>query len=126
MGLIVPPCFLMTYNPSYYADLIESCGFVKSQDLYAYEMDAALLAKLTPPRYKPMCCGARAIRDGAPPARSKEVPAGHRGVPRHLQPFAEGTWGFTPLQPGEARHIAGELRTSSFRNSPSSRKPVAS
>ena len=56
-GLLVdgfdgPPTFLTTYNPTYYADLIEACGFVKSQDLYAYEMDVALLAKLVD-RYKP-------------------------------------------------------------------------
>ncbi|HET6402692.1 MAG TPA: GNAT family N-acetyltransferase [Candidatus Kapabacteria bacterium] len=40
-GLLVegfdrPPVFLMTYNPPYYAALIEQNGFVKDQDLYAY------------------------------------------------------------------------------------------
>jgi hypothetical protein len=34
----------MTYNPRYYATLLEACGFAKSQDLYAYEMDVKLLA----------------------------------------------------------------------------------
>jgi GNAT superfamily N-acetyltransferase len=29
-----PPVFLMTYNPPYYAALIEDCGFAKAQDLY--------------------------------------------------------------------------------------------
>ena len=42
----------MTYNPRYYGALIEACGFAKAQDLYAYEMDVALLAKLVD-RYKP-------------------------------------------------------------------------
>lgn len=30
------PVVLMTYNPPYYASLIEGAGFAKSQDLYAY------------------------------------------------------------------------------------------
>ena len=38
VGLLVegfdsPPTFMMTYNPAYYADLIENYGFRKSQDL---------------------------------------------------------------------------------------------
>jgi GNAT superfamily N-acetyltransferase len=33
-----PPLIRMTYNPSYYADLIEGCGLQKIQDLYAYVM----------------------------------------------------------------------------------------
>ncbi len=30
------PTFMMTYNPPYYAKLVESYGFAKSHDLYAY------------------------------------------------------------------------------------------
>jgi GNAT superfamily N-acetyltransferase len=33
-----PPLIRMTYNPSYYAGLIEECGLQKIQDLYAYVM----------------------------------------------------------------------------------------
>jgi GNAT superfamily N-acetyltransferase len=41
IGLLIqgfddPPTFMMTYNPPYYAELIESYGFVKAHDLYAY------------------------------------------------------------------------------------------
>jgi hypothetical protein len=35
-GYEIPPVLLMTYNPKYYADLIENCGFTKAKDLYAY------------------------------------------------------------------------------------------
>jgi GNAT superfamily N-acetyltransferase len=40
-GLLVdgfdrPPVMLMTYNPPYYAELIERAGYVKAKDLYAY------------------------------------------------------------------------------------------
>ena len=116
-GLLVdgfdrPPCFLMTYNPPYYAALLESCGFAKSQDLYAYEMDTALLATVTE-RYKPAVLAAF--------ERSKLVirrfePSGGKYL-REIEAYLdiynrslEGTWGFTPLQSREARHIARELR----------------
>jgi len=35
-GFSGPPVILMTYNPPYYAQLIEGAGYEKSQDLYAY------------------------------------------------------------------------------------------
>jgi len=35
-GFDRPPVFLMTYNPPYYAALIEQNGFVKDHDLFAY------------------------------------------------------------------------------------------
>jgi GNAT superfamily N-acetyltransferase len=35
-GFDRPPVLLMTYNPPYYASLIEQNGYMKEQDLYAY------------------------------------------------------------------------------------------
>ena len=35
-GFDSPPTFMMTYNPPYYARLIENYGFGKTQDLYAF------------------------------------------------------------------------------------------
>lgn len=114
-GLLVdgfdrPPCFLMTYNPPYYAALLESCGFAKSQDLYAYEMDPGLLAALTQ-RYKPAVLAALerfnlVIRPFNPGKYQQEILTYLDIYNRSL----EGTWGFTQLQPREARHIADELR----------------
>lgn len=116
-GLLVdgfdrPPCFLMTYNPPYYAALLESLGFTRSQDLYAYEMDAALLARATE-RYKPAVLAALERRDLVirrfDPGRERY----RAQIATYLELYnlsLEGTWGFTPLQPREARHIADELR----------------
>lgn len=114
-GLLVdgfdrPPCFLMTYNPAYYAGLLESCGFAKSQDLYAYEMDRGLLAALTA-RYKPAVIAALersnlVIRPFDPAKFQQEIETYLKIYNSSL----DGTWGFTPLQPREVRHIAGELR----------------
>jgi len=104
------PCFLMTYNPPYYAALIESYGFAKSQDLYAYEMDTSLLAMLTE-KYKPAVISALentnlVIRPFNPKKYEQEIETYLDIYNRSL----EGTWGFTPLEPSEARQIARELR----------------
>jgi hypothetical protein len=114
-GLLVegfdrPPCFLMTYNPPYYAALLESCGFAKSQDLYAYEMNSALLAEMTA-KYKPAVLAQldrskTVIRPFDPKHYRREIDTYLTIYNRSL----EGTWGFTPLQPSEARHIGEELR----------------
>jgi hypothetical protein len=114
-GLLVdgfdrPPCFLMTYNPPYYAALVESCGFAKSQDLYAYEMDTSRLAVLTA-RYKPAVLAAlesfKLVFRPFDPGKYQQQTETYLDI---YNRSLEGTWGFTPLQPREARHIAGELR----------------
>ena len=109
-GFASPPVFLMTYNPPYYAALIEACGFAKSQDLYAYEMDVALLAKLVG-RYKQAVMASLedsdlAVRRFDPSRFDEEIRTYLELYNRSL----EGNWGFTPLQEGEVKQIAEELR----------------
>jgi GNAT superfamily N-acetyltransferase len=105
-----PPCFLMTYNRSYYAALLESCGFAKTQDLYAYEMDMNMLQVLVE-RYKPAVLAA--IESSKLVIRPFDPGKYQQQSEMYLDIYnrsLEGTWGFTPLQPREARQIAGELR----------------
>ncbi len=51
-GFDSPPTFMMTYNPPYYARLLENYGFRKTQDLYAFwghiDMLPKIRAKLGP------------------------------------------------------------------------------
>ncbi len=109
-GFSTPPVFLMTYNPPYYETLINACGFIKSQDLYAYDMDVALLEKLAA-RYKPAVMSALdgrglTVRPFDPSRFDEEISC-------YLDLYnsaLEGTWGFTPLQPGEVKQIAADLR----------------
>jgi len=108
-GFDCPPCFLMTYNRPYYAALLEACGFAKAQDLYAYEMDTNLLQVLVG-RYKPAVLAMlnrpdMVIRSINPARLQEEIETYLDIYNRSL----DGTWGFTPLQPREARHIASEL-----------------
>ncbi|MDD1735775.1 MAG: GNAT family N-acetyltransferase [Methanothrix sp.] len=109
-GFDSPPTFLMTYNPPYYAALIEACGFAKSQDLYAYEMDVALLAKLVD-RYKPAVLASFEGEDIS--LRQLDPSRFDEEVRTYLEIYnlaLDGTWGFTPLQEGEVKRIAADLR----------------
>jgi GNAT superfamily N-acetyltransferase len=40
-GFDSTPMVMMTYNPPYYAGLIEAAGFAKAKDLFAYQMEVA-------------------------------------------------------------------------------------
>lgn len=108
-GFDCPPCFLMTYNRPYYATLLESCGFTKAQDLYAYEMDTALLQVLVD-RYKPAVLSVldqpNLVIRSVDPTRLRQEIATYLDI---YNRSLDGTWGFTPLQPREAHQIAGEL-----------------
>jgi hypothetical protein len=109
-GFDCPPCFLMTYNRPYYAALLEACGFAKAQDMYAYEMDMNML-KVLVDRYKPAVLAVLnrpdlVIRSINPARLQQEIETYLDIYNRSL----DGTWGFTPVQPREARHIASELR----------------
>jgi GNAT superfamily N-acetyltransferase len=42
-GFNYPPVLLTPYNPPYYQDLIESFGFEKGNDLYAYDIPATVI-----------------------------------------------------------------------------------
>ena len=109
-GFDCPPCFLMTYNPPYYAALLETCGFAKAQDLYAYEMDTNRLQILVE-RYKPAVLSELNRPDLV--IRPMDSAKLQQEIEIYLDIYnrsLDGTWGFTPLQPREARHIACELR----------------
>lgn len=108
-GFDIPPVFLMTYNPRYYAALLEGCGFAKAQDMYAYEMDVALLAKLVT-RYKPAVMSALEGEDLTVRRFDRSrLDAEIRTFLDIYNRALDGTWGFTPLQPGEVKHIAAEM-----------------
>jgi GNAT superfamily N-acetyltransferase len=40
-GFDTPPAIMLTYNPPYYAGLLESCGYGKAKDLWAWELSSS-------------------------------------------------------------------------------------
>jgi hypothetical protein len=109
-GFDSPPTFMMTYNPPYYARLIEGCGFAKAHDLLAYFGHIEQLPKVAE-RLKHLVEGATE-RAGAVvrPMNKKRF---RQEVELFLEMYnrACGTmWGFVPLTRGEVRELAASLK----------------
>jgi GNAT superfamily N-acetyltransferase len=115
VGLLVegfdsPPFFMMTYNPPYYARLIERCGFTKSQDLYSFwghiGMLPAIQAKLAPIAEQIM----QHIDVRLRPMDTKRF---REDVEEFLSIYNRSlmhTWGFVPMTEHEVQHTARGLR----------------
>ncbi len=109
-GFDSSPFFMMTYNPPYYAQLIENYGFRQTQDLYAYwghiEMLDSLDEKLT------------FITDAARERFEIHIrPIDKRRFREDVKTFLDiynkslaGTWGFVPLSDAEIAHLSAGLR----------------
>lgn len=109
-GFGSPPTFMMAYNPPYYARLLETYGFRKTHDLYAYEGHVDMLpkvaAKLGPiaEQIKQHCHVT--IR---PFDRSRFL----EDVRTFLDIYNRSlvaTWGFVPMTASEIQHMAKGLR----------------
>jgi len=111
-GLLVdafdrPPVLLMSYNPPYYAHLLERAGFVKAQDLFAYRMD---VPERVPER---LVAAAAAVAERGIVVRKLDFARFDEEVERvhriHSQAWAEN-WGAVPLTVDEMRALAAELK----------------
>jgi GNAT superfamily N-acetyltransferase len=109
-GFDTPPTFMMPYNPPYYPRLVEGCGFRKSQDLYAYWANLAML----PPsdaKHGPIAEQIAARYN----IRVRELDRSHfqEDVEAFLSIYNRSMashWGFVPMSSGEVRHMARGLR----------------
>jgi GNAT superfamily N-acetyltransferase len=115
LGLLIdgfdsPPFFMMTYNPAYYARLIEGYGFHKAQDLYAYWGHVDMLAKLNA-KLGPLAD--RIIQHYGIHLRSLDRSRFLQDVEEFLSVYNRAmsdTWGFVPMSTAEVRHVARGLR----------------
>jgi GNAT superfamily N-acetyltransferase len=112
-GLLVdgfddPPCIMMTHNPPYYADLIESYGFVKAKDLWAYRM---FTANGMPERIRRL---ADRMNRRNPftirPIDMKHVTSELKHVRAVYNVAWERNWGFVPLTDAEFDFAADDLK----------------
>lgn len=109
-GFDSPPTFMMTYNPPFYADLIEGYGFRKVEDMYAFyghvDMIDTLDSKL------------RYIIEGAKERFDVKMRTlNKRRFREEVRMFLDiynrsllGTWGFVPLAASEIEHMSASLR----------------
>lgn len=107
-GFHRPPCLLMSHNPPYYAELMESAGFVKSKDMLAYWISDATrlserlqrgLEKLEPHR------GLR-IRSLDMGRLNAEVAL----IQEIYNAAWSRNWGFVPMTAQEISYLAGKLK----------------
>ena len=109
-GFDSSPTFLMPYGPRYYPKLIESYGFRKSQDLYAYYGDIDMLpraaAKLDP-------IADQIIERYDIRIRQLDKKKLYDEVAEFIAIYNAslvGTWGYEPMPPSEVRHMASGLK----------------
>lgn len=109
-GFDTPPTFMMTYNPPYYERLIESYGFRKTQDLYAYWGHVSMLPKIRQ-KLKPICD--QIVERFNVRLRILNKKRFLEDVQLFLEIYNRSlvnTWGFVPMSEAEVRHMARGLR----------------
>ncbi|MBN8468248.1 N-acetyltransferase [Corallococcus exiguus] len=112
-GLLVegyesPPALMMPYNPTYYAGLLETCGFTKAKDLFAFELSSA-----TPPPEKVARIAEKIRqREGVTvrPVNLKDFPAEVARIKQIYNAAWEKNWGFIPFTDREFEHMAKEMK----------------
>ncbi len=109
-GFDSPPTFMMTYNPPYYARLIEDCGFQKTQDMYAFWGEVGMLNSLDK---KLDFVVRQAIERFNVTLRRLDKRRFAEEVRTFLNIYNQslvGTWGFTPLSDEELEYMSGEMK----------------
>ena len=108
-GFDKPPVLMMTYNPRYYADLIEGAGFRKAKDLLAYWFEIGP---------EPLARFARINQRFRARNRDIEVRKVSKGslkadLPKIREVYNEAwekNWGFVPMTPEEMDFMAARLK----------------
>ncbi len=108
-----PPVIMMTYNPPYYAELIEAYGFQKAKDVYAYKVDitgyAADLSNV-PEQVKRVA--QIAVERHGVTMRQVDLKRIHEEIelikPIYRQAWQKN-WGAVPITDEELDHLAASL-----------------
>ncbi len=109
-GFDSSPTFMMTYNPPFYERLLESYGFRKCQDLFAFWGHVDMLEQLDS---KLDFIVKEATRRFKVTLRRMERKRFDEEVRTFLKIYNEslgGTWGFVPLSDGEVEHMSHTLK----------------
>jgi GNAT superfamily N-acetyltransferase len=107
-GFQYPPTLLTSHNPPYYAGLIESCGFMKAKDWYAWWFSefpepAERLRKIALARSRKQGVTIRQIN-------LKKVAEESQRIRTIYNQAWEKNWGFVPFTGPEIEHMAKEMK----------------
>lgn len=107
-GYDTPPALMMPYNPAYYLGLLETCGFTKAKDLWAWELSASA----APPEKVARIAEKIRQRDGITvrPVSLKDFPAEIARIKEIYNSAWEKNWGFIPMTEREFDHMAKEMK----------------
>ena len=107
-GFQFPPTILTAHNPPYYQDLIESCGFVKAKDWYAWwfadPAKAVTHLRRLAARFNERCPAT--IRA----ANLKNLRDESRRLRQVYNQAWEKNWGFVPFTEAEIQFMTKELK----------------
>ncbi len=108
-GFDSPPVFMMTYNPRYYVDLVESGGFTKAKDLLAYDFD---LANTPMSRFERIWSKfqKREPEIRVEPVLKKTLERQLAQIQQVYNEAWEDNWGFVPMTDAEIRFMAARLK----------------
>ncbi len=108
-GFDLDPMVMMTYNPAYYVELLESCGMKKAMDLYAYDIGVDYFNhsdKLQRVAERLRNKSNIRVRTVNMKDFKKEV-----GIIREVYNDAwSRNWGFVPMSEEEFNHLAKDLK----------------
>ena len=113
-GLLVenfmsPPMVMMTYNPPYYADLLEEAGYGKAKDLFAYWYH---VGKELPHRLERIVAKVKKREPGLTvrPIDMKRFSEELDVIKVIYNEAWEKNWGFVPMTGEEIDHMASQLK----------------
>ncbi len=103
------PLIMMTYNPEWYPELVESCGYTKTKDLYAYRLYSARASESRMSRVAELV-----LRRSNAVIRNISLKRIKREVDLIMDIYNEcwkDNWGFVPMTREELDHMASELKS---------------
>ena len=107
-GFDSPPMIMMTYNPPWYANMLEGTGYKKLKDLFAYYLDSGVSDYSRITRVSELV---RKRTDAV--VRDISVKHIHKEVPIIMDIYNEcweDNWGFVPMTKQELDTMADELK----------------
>ena len=110
-GFQEPPMVMMTYNPRYYPGMIESHGYTKAMDLYAYIFDVAPFLAAAP--QKLFHVAEKAMQSQGIHVRPLDMRHFDREVALVKEVYNQAwahNWGFVPMTDHEMDHLAQSLK----------------
>lgn len=102
------PFVMMTYNPPYYAQLLEACGLAKSKDLFAYNLarESKFAERLVAQAERIKASGNIKLR----PVNMSDFDGEVQRILEIYNDAWENNWGFVPMDPEEFRHLAKDMK----------------